>query len=65
MVARVIAMDRICTGEHGVGLSTINLRRDELDETVDVMRSINTVLNPKGLINPRKVFLPTSPEPRS
>jgi D-lactate dehydrogenase (cytochrome) len=65
MVARAIAMDGTCTGEHGVGLGKIGFLRDELGETVDVMRSIKAALDPKGLMNPGKIFLPASPEVQS
>jgi len=62
MVARAIAMEGTCTGEHGVGLGKIGFLRDELGETVDVMRSIKAALDPKGLMNPGKIFLPASSE---
>jgi len=56
MVARAIAMDGICTGEHGSGLGKIDYLADELGEAVDVMRSIKTALDPDGLMNPGKIF---------
>lgn len=56
MVARAIAMDGTCTGEHGVGLGKIDFLADELGETVDVMRSIKKALDPSGLMNPRKIL---------
>jgi D-lactate dehydrogenase (cytochrome) len=64
MVARAIAMEGTCTGEHGVGLGKIGFLRDELGETVDVMRSIKAALDPGGLMNPGKIFLPASSEVR-
>jgi len=60
MVARAIAMDGTCTGEHGIGLGKIAFLADELGETVDVMRSIKTALDPKGLMNPGKIFRATA-----
>ena len=65
MVARAIAMDGTCTGEHGIGLGKIAFLKDELGETVEVMRSIKAALDPKGLMNPGKIFFPASPEVRS
>ena len=62
MVARAIAMEGTCTGEHGIGLGKIGFLRDELGETVDVMRSIKAALDPKGLMNPGKIFLPVPSE---
>ncbi|EJN10600.1 FAD/FMN-dependent dehydrogenase [Bradyrhizobium sp. YR681] len=56
MVARAIAMDGTCTGEHGIGLGKIDYLTNELGEAVDVMRSIKTALDPNGLMNPGKIF---------
>ena len=56
MVARAIAMDGTCTGEHGIGLGKIEYLTDELGEAVDVMRQIKTALDPNGLMNPGKIF---------
>ncbi|MGY3617141.1 FAD-linked oxidase C-terminal domain-containing protein [Bradyrhizobium sp. USDA 10063] len=56
MVARAIAMDGTCTGEHGIGLGKIGYLTDELGEAVDVMRSIKAALDPQGLMNPGKIF---------
>jgi len=62
MVARAIAMEGTCTGEHGIGIGKIGFLSDELGETVDVMRSIKAALDPKGLMNPGKIFHPASSE---
>lgn len=56
MVARAIAMDGTCTGEHGIGLGKIDYLQDELGESVAVMRSIKAALDPRGLMNPGKIF---------
>ena len=56
LVARALAMDGTCTGEHGIGLGKIDYLTDELGEAVDVMRSIKTALDPDGLMNPGKIF---------
>lgn len=56
-IARALAMDRTCTGEHGIGMGKRNKLIDELgDTTVDVMRIIKQALDPKGLFNPGKLF---------
>jgi D-lactate dehydrogenase (cytochrome) len=56
MVARAIAMEGTCTGEHGIGLGKIGFLVDELGEAVDVMRDIKRALDPQGLMNPGKIF---------
>jgi D-lactate dehydrogenase (cytochrome) len=56
MVARSISMDGTSTGEHGIGLGKIPYLADELGEAVDVMRGIKAALDPKGLMNPGKIF---------
>jgi D-lactate dehydrogenase (cytochrome) len=49
-------MDGTSTGEHGIGLGKIPYLADELGEAVDVMRGIKAALDPKGLMNPGKIF---------
>jgi len=56
MVARAVAMDGTCTGEHGIGLGKISFLADEMGEAVNVMRSIKAALDPNGLMNPGKIF---------
>ena len=57
MVARAIAMDGTCTGEHGIGMGKIGFLVDELGDAVDVMRDIKRALDPQGLMNPGKIFV--------
>lgn len=59
LVARAIAMDGTCTGEHGVGLGKRESLRAELGGAVDLMAAIKRALDPAGLMNPEKI-LPTS-----
>jgi D-lactate dehydrogenase (cytochrome) len=56
MVARALAMEGTCTGEHGIGLGKIDFLKDELGTAIDVMRSIKAALDPLGLMNPGKIF---------
>jgi D-lactate dehydrogenase (cytochrome) len=56
LVARALAMDGTCTGEHGIGLGKQNALVDELGGSVDVMRSIKRALDPIGMFNPGKIF---------
>lgn len=58
IVARALALGGSCSGEHGVGLG----KREFLEiehgaETLAVMRSIKVALDPKGILNPGKIFL--------
>ncbi|OLO37008.1 2-hydroxy-acid oxidase [Alkalihalophilus pseudofirmus] len=45
-----------CTGEHGVGLGKVKYQRKEHGEALDVMKSLKSVLDPKGILNPGKIF---------
>ena len=57
MVARAIAMDGTCTGEHGIGLHKIDFLIQEHGEgAVDLMRSIKHALDPNNILNPGKVI---------
>lgn len=57
LVARALAMDGTCTGEHGIGLHKQGFLLDELGpESVSLMRQIKQALDPHHLMNPGKVF---------
>jgi D-lactate dehydrogenase (cytochrome) len=56
LVARALAMEGTCTGEHGIGMGKQESLRAELGEDViAVMRDIKHVLDPENLLNPGKV----------
>jgi D-lactate dehydrogenase (cytochrome) len=54
---RALAMEGTCTGEHGVGQGKQKYLVKELgNDTLDVMRGIKLALDPKGIMNPGKIF---------
>jgi D-lactate dehydrogenase (cytochrome) len=58
IVARALALGGSCSGEHGVGLGKREFLEQEVGaETLAVMRSIKAALDPRGIMNPGKLFL--------
>ena len=58
IVARALALGGSCSGEHGVGLGKREfLEQEHGAETLAVMRAIKTTLDPRGILNPGKIFL--------
>ncbi len=56
LIARALAMDGTCTGEHGIGYGKIDYLNDELGEGVSVMRAIKLALDPDNIMNPGKIL---------
>jgi D-lactate dehydrogenase (cytochrome) len=63
IVARGLALGGTCSGEHGIGLGKRPfLQREHGADALDVMQSIKSTLDPRGILNPGKLFLnPVSP----
>ena len=58
IVARALALGGSCSGEHGVGLGKREFLEAEVGvEALAVMRAIKASLDPKGILNPGKIFL--------
>ena len=53
---RALKFGGTCTGEHGIGQGKQGYLRAELGEAVSVMESIKNTIDPKGIMNPGKIF---------
>ena len=62
IVAEALALGGTATGEHGVGMGKAHWMEREHGEALGVMRAIKQTLDPRGILNPGKIFpqdLPT------
>ena len=54
----VVALEGSVTGEHGIGFSKAKYMPLEVSpETIAVMRAVKQAFDPRGLLNPGKIFL--------
>ena len=56
LIARALAMEGTCTGEHGVGLGKQKFLVAEHGEAVSVMRLVKQALDPDNIMNPGKML---------
>jgi len=56
LVARALAMDGTCTGEHGIGLGKQKYMRAEHGDAIEVMRAIKAAIDPDNIMNPGKML---------
>ncbi len=56
LVADALARGGTCTGEHGVGLGKLSALELEHPDLVPLMRRLKDVFDPRGIMNPDKVF---------
>lgn len=57
IVLKAIEFEGTCTGEHGIGIGKRQFLQIEHSDSLDTMRKIKRLLDPKGLMNPGKFFL--------
>ncbi len=56
IVTQAIRLGGTCTGEHGVGIGKRQFMSLEHGESYALMKQIKHLLDPKGLMNPGKIF---------
>ncbi|UFN50614.1 FAD-binding protein [Roseomonas sp. OT10] len=57
IVARGLSLGGTCSGEHGVGIGKREfLEQEHGPDALAVMRSLKATLDPKGILNPGKMF---------
>jgi D-lactate dehydrogenase (cytochrome) len=57
IVARALAMDGTCTGEHGVGMHKMDfLRAEHGDDALELMARIKRSFDPANILNPGKII---------
>ncbi|HEY1935294.1 MAG TPA: FAD-linked oxidase C-terminal domain-containing protein [Acetobacteraceae bacterium] len=58
IVGRALSLGGSCSGEHGVGIGKREfLEQEHGAEALAVMRSVKQALDPRGVLNPGKIFL--------
>ncbi|HCX13752.1 MAG TPA: FAD-binding oxidoreductase [Rhodospirillaceae bacterium] len=60
MIERALAAGGTSTGEHGIGLGKMKFLRAEHGESVQLMQDIKRALDPQNIMNPSKIFGPSS-----
>ncbi|MCF6094841.1 FAD-binding protein [Microaerobacter geothermalis] len=56
LVQYALSKGGTCTGEHGVGIGKAKYQAMEHGETLNVFAAIKNALDPKGILNPGKIF---------
>ena len=57
IVQRAVELGGTCTGEHGVGIGKRKFMQLEHGRSYQLMRRISELVDPKGLMNPDKIFI--------
>jgi len=56
IVRRALDFQGTCTGEHGIGLGKREFMALEHGESLETMKKIKALLDPRGILNPGKMF---------
>lgn len=56
LVEMALSMDGTSTGEHGVGLGKKSYMAAEHGPALDLMRRLKQAVDPRGIMNPGKIF---------
>ena len=56
IVRKAIELGGTCTGEHGVGIGKRKFMQLEHGDSYQLMHHIKELIDPKGLMNPGKIF---------
>ena len=57
IVEKAVKLGGTCTGEHGVGIGKRKFMELEHGDSYQLMRQIKELIDPKGLMNPGKIFM--------
>ena len=57
IVTRAVELGGTCTGEHGIGIGKRKFMELEHGQSYHLMRQIKDLIDPKGLLNPGKIFI--------
>jgi D-lactate dehydrogenase (cytochrome) len=57
IVEKAVELGGTCTGEHGVGIGKRKFMELEHGESYQLMHQIKKLIDPKGLMNPGKIFI--------
>jgi D-lactate dehydrogenase (cytochrome) len=56
IVKKAVELGGTCTGEHGVGIGKRKFMELEHGDSLQLMKQIKDLIDPKGLMNPGKIF---------